>query len=300
MRHDHLRLKAAVAHRPDVGDRRAHSVGGLLGGARAAVVVDVAAHQYRLELGGVFLRPFYGESHLIIEFVDRQREVSALGKLSQGVGSDAAFGLFEALFDAGGPGLSRDEGQHGNGGGSRVDVERHLRKIKIFEHLVRVAERRQRKSPVVVFKERRVGIAPKLRAVVELEVKDGGAFAELVFHGLVRLFRQHVRGTLGDLPRLSDVAGALCSAQERRFSGHAADVEQLFVVGKRIDRFKGDAFVGRREHPFVERSSLEGRHRFVVPLFACGNGKLFKGDRRKFAHFHLCFVHITASLPDKV
>ncbi len=66
VRHGDLRLNAAVAHRPDVGDRRAHRVGGLLCGARAAVVVDVAANQYRFDLRSVFLRPFYGESHLVI------------------------------------------------------------------------------------------------------------------------------------------------------------------------------------------------------------------------------------------
>ena len=263
-------------------------------------MIDVAANQYRFDLRSVFLRPFYGESHLVIEFVDRQRQCPAFGELSQRVGADAAFGLFEALFGSRGFGLRRDQPQHRDGGGSGVDVERHLRVIKPLKHFVGVAERRQRKSAVVALKEFRVGVASELRAFVKLKVEDGRSLGQLVFHDLVGLFRQYVRGALGDLPRLGDVAGALRPAQEGRLSGHAAYVEQLLIVGESIDRFKGDAFVGRREHPFIKGRAFEGRHRLVVPLFARGNGKLFKGDRRKSAHFHLCFVHITASLLDKV
>ncbi len=179
-------------------------------------------------------------------------------------------------------------------------MKRHLRVIKSLKHFVGVVERRQRKSAVVALKEFRVGVPPELCAFVKLEMQDGSALCQFVLHDLVGLFRQYVRSALGDLPRLGDVAGAFRPAQEGRFAGHAADVEQLLVVGESIDRFEGDAFVGRREHPFVKGRAFESRHSLVVPLFARGNGKLFKGDRRKPAHFHLCFVHITASLLDKV
>ena len=92
--------------RPQVGHARRQAEGQLLHGVGPGIVVDVGADGGRRHAHRVEFRPAGQLGHLVVGFVQRQRQCAFLGQRPQRIGSHAA--------------IQEDKGRSGYGGGGII------------------------------------------------------------------------------------------------------------------------------------------------------------------------------------